>query len=253
MNESPFYKAPYFLQGEELTLVDILVYAVLVRHANSEGKSCYPSLNTIIDYCSYQETDKNGNKVFLPDGTAKMIRLKIDALHGSFERLKRAHKILSITYVPGSSNQYEILIPSNYSKIHDSFLRLDLPPFVKGYLIGFLQFSMEKDTGLAKCWLSNEELAEYLHTSPKTISKAQMILKQEGYLTMKKTNFIETDGSFLVKWEKTIDLKKLQIDDLYVKLEQIEKQSGKTARDVDVLKHQMNSVIKFLTQYGLTD
>lgn len=151
MNESPFYKAPYFLQGEELTLVDILVYAVLVRHANAEGKSCYPSLDRIIDYCSYQERDLEGNKVFLADGSPKMIKLKTDALHGSFERLKRAHKIISITYKPGFSNQYEILIPVNYSKVHDSFLRLDLPPFVKGYLIGFLQFSKNKETGFAQC------------------------------------------------------------------------------------------------------
>lgn len=160
----------HLIKEEDITPMDLLVYVSIKRYANSETKSCFPSLETIKDNCG----------------------LSIPTIRNNIANLEKAGYIKVIrSTVKGKSNQY---IFEDYDKFepfsYDFLDKKDLTSKEKAYILATQQF-MYKENGEGKLCITDTELSKKIKWSINTIKKYDKELIKKNYLIIAKTNAID--------------------------------------------------------------
>lgn len=144
---------------------DLLIYMSIKTHMGYESKECYPSLATISKNSGYS----------------------INTIRKSIEVLVE-NKYISIRK-EGRKNVYKFNPYKNFEPFSDEFLESDkLETNEKAYMIAAQQFLIKDQKGIGKTTYSNEELADKLNISSKTISRMDKSLEKKGFLNIIKTN-----------------------------------------------------------------
>lgn len=151
------------LNKDGLEPKDLLVYAILKKYMNNETKECFPSLATL----------------------SKDIGYSINTIRNSLSLLQE-NNYISIRR-EGKKNIYKFNPHKNFEPFSYEFLNFDLEPNEKAYVLASQQFLFKDQKGIGKTTYTNEEMADKLNISSRTISRLDTSLVQKGYLNIVKT------------------------------------------------------------------
>lgn len=163
----------HLIKEENITPMDLLVYANIKRYANSKTKSCFPSLETIKNDCG----------------------LSIPTIRNNIANLEKAGYIKVIrSKEKGKSNQYIFEDYDKFEPFSYEFLdKKDLTPKEKAYILATQQY-MYKDNGEGKICMTDSELSEKINWSINTIKKYDKELAKKNYLVVVKTAAIDPES-----------------------------------------------------------
>lgn len=212
------------LEYETLKIGDRLVYSAIKKYMNKDTLTCYPKLETIADDCQC---------------TQNFVKLA----------LKRLEEIgwIKVTRRPGTSSMYTFLKPNKFEMFSDEFFKLDLDYKLKDYYIQLQQYLL-KDCINERAYIrySNNEIAEKLHMSLRTVQKYNLELKRKGIIEENFTSLIKPEtGCEII--EKTFNLSKLQQAFLY-KLAEHEEAIKENKEDIKSLKAEVAELRKQIKQ-----
>ena len=150
-------QVPDPVKKTKLKPFDKLVYANLRRHMDKDTYECFPTIRRIASECGCTEK----------------------RITNSIKRLIEAGDIIKIQRV-GRSNLYKFnKLSKNFEMFTNEFLdQKDVTPEEKAYLIG-LQSQTYKDGGFAMTSKSNEEIAEALNMSTRSVQQYNKSLKEK--------------------------------------------------------------------------
>lgn len=215
------------LEYEKLKIGDRLVYSAIKRYMDKETLTCYPKLETIADDCQC---------------TVNFVKLAI----------KRLVEIgwITVTRRPGTSSLYTFLRPDKYEMFSDEFFKLDLDYKLKDYYIQLQQYLL-KDCINERAYIryTNNEIAEKLHMSLRTVQKYNLELKRKGIIEECFTSLINPNTGCQII-EKNFNLTTLQQAFLY-KLAEHEVAIKETKDDVQTLKNKVAELEKQVKQLTL--
>ena len=214
------------LEYEKLKIGDRLVYSAIKKYMNKDTLSCYPRLDTIAADCQC---------------STNFVKLAV----------KRLEEIgwIKVTKRPGTSSMYTFLKPDKFEMFSDEFFKLNLDYKLKDYYIQLQQYLL-KDCINEKAYIrySNNEIAEKLHMSLRTVQKYNLELKNAGIIEETMTTLVNQDSGCQII-EKSFNLTKLQQAFLY-KLAEHDAAIKETKDDVQTLKDkvaELENKIKQLT------
>ena len=168
-----------------LTPQDLLIYLSIKRYMNNETKEAFPSLLTI----------------------SKVSGASINTIRKGIENLKREGYIE--TYKRGRSQIYKFIKYTNFEPFSYEFLdKEDLSFTEKAYLVASQQY-MFKNDGVGKLYLTNKELSKRINLSEPTISKCNKSLEKKDYLSIIKTDKVDSLTGLKIN-EKVFHLNELE-------------------------------------------
>lgn len=185
-------QVPDSVKETKLKPFDKLVYANLRKYMNKDTYECFPTVRRIAAECGCTEW----------------------RVTNSINRLIEAGDIIKTQRI-GRSNVYKFnKLSKNFEMFTNEFLdQKDTTPEEKAYLIG-LQSQTYKDGGFAMTTKSNEEIAEALNISTRSVQQYNKSLKEKQIIVEMKTAIIDAAG--YNRTVKAIDLAKVCQAVLYV-------------------------------------
>lgn len=191
-NKKPHVQVPDPVKETKLKPFDKLVYANLRKYMNKDTYECFPTIRRIASECGCTEKRVTNS-----------IERLIEA--GDIEKTKRI----------GRSNVYKFnKLSKNFEMFTNDFLdQKDTTPEEKAYLIG-LQSQTYKDGGFAMTTKTNEEIAEALNISTRSVQQYNKSLKEKQIMVEMKTAILDAAG--YNRTVKAIDLAKVCQAVLYV-------------------------------------
>lgn len=185
-------QVPDSVKETKLKPFDKLVYANLRKYMNKDTYECFPTVRRIAAECGCTER----------------------RVTNSINRLIEAGDIIKTQRI-GRSNVYKFnKLSKNFEMFTNEFLdQKDTTPEEKAYLIG-LQSQTYKDGGFAMTTKSNEEIAEALNISTRSVQQYNKSLKEKQIIVEMKTAIIDAAG--YNRTVKAIDLAKVCQAVLYV-------------------------------------
>jgi len=148
----------------KLSPKDLLVYATIKSHVNKITKSCFPSLSTIA----------------AESGISRPTVIK------SIKSLKEAEYIS--VRIEGRKNIYSFSSYKNFEPFSMDFLKSEINPNIKAFLIASQQFMFKDIKGFGKMSYSDAELSKIINIDRHTVAKYNKELEDKGLLTTVKTN-----------------------------------------------------------------
>lgn len=148
-----------------LTPKDLLVYVTIKSFMNKNFNACYPSLDTIVER----------------SGVSKPTVRKSIALLEAEDYLYVTKDGRKNIYTFNPCKTFE---PFSYEFIKDK----NIDPNVKAYIIASQQLMFKDKEGFGKMTYSSSELAPLINLDKRTIDKYDIMLKQQGLLSIIKTN-----------------------------------------------------------------
>lgn len=212
------------LEYKTLKVGDRLVYSAIKKYMNKDTLTCYPRLETIADDCQCSQN---------------LVK----------SALKRLEEIgwIKVTRRPGTSSIYTFLKPDKFEMFSDEFFKLDLDYKLKDYYIQLQQYLL-KDCINERAYLrySNNEIAEKLHMSLRTVQRYNLQLKNKGIVEETITSLINPKtGCEII--EKTFNLSKLEQAFLY-KLAEHDEAIKENKEDIKSLKAEVAELRKQIKQ-----
>ena len=191
-NKKPHVQVPDPVKETKLKPFDKLVYANLRKYMNKDTYECFPTIRRIASECGCTEKRVTNS-----------IERLIEA--GDIEKTKRI----------GRSNVYKFnKLSKNFEMFTNDFLdQKDTTPEEKAYLIG-LQSQTYKDGGFAMTTKTNEEIADALNISARSVRKYNKSLKEKQIMVEMKTDILDAAG--YNRTVKAIDLTRVWQAVLYV-------------------------------------
>lgn len=195
-----------------LTSKDWYIYAHIRRHMDKDTMQAFPSMETI----------------------KKESGCALNTIRKSLASLVKEGAI-TITRTPNKSNIYTFTtLEKDFERYTFEFLDKDWSPELKGHVMGVLANSYkDPDTGFAYTMKTQEELAESMHTSVRTIRRRNQEMRNEGILT-ELSSYKRDNVTGLQKTVNAIDLAKVCQAVLYVN-----KKVDKNTEDIEHLKKQL--------------
>ena len=216
------------LEYKTLKIGDRLVYSAIKKYMNKDTHTCYPSLDIIAEDCKCTQ----------------------GFIKGALSRLQEIGWI-KVTKRPGLPNLYTFISPDKikFEIFSDDFYKLDLDFRIKDYYIQLQQYLL-KDYINERAYLrfTNQEIAEKLQISLRTVQRYNLELKNAGILSEQITDLVNPDTGCQII-EKNFNLTKLQQAFLY-KLAEHDAAIKENKDDIKTLKSkvaELENKIKQLT------
>lgn len=201
-----------------LKIGDRLVYCALKRYMNKDTFSSYPKIETIAEDC--------GCSV----GFVKL----------SVERLIKVGW-LKVTRRPGASNVYVFTRPEKFEMFSDDFFKLDLDYRLKDFYIQLQQYLLKDPVNnRAYIRLTNNEIADKLHLSLKTVQKYVYLLKANNIIEERITSLINPETHCEII-EKVFNLSKIEQAFLY-KIVEHDKDIQNAKKDIQETKDEVSEL-----------
>lgn len=143
---------------------DLLIYANIKKYMNNETRECFPSFVTISKDSGYSINTIRNSITLLVSNNYISVRRE------------------------GKKNIYKFNPYKNFEPFSYDFLESNLEANEKAYILAHQQFFIKDKQGLGKTTYTNEEIAEKLNISPRTVSRLDTSLVRKGYLDIVKTN-----------------------------------------------------------------
>lgn len=193
---------------------DLLVYVCIKKYMNKDTKECFPALTTI----------------------SELSGISVPTIRKTIDKLKQL-KYITVRK-EGRKNVYKFNSHKNFEPFSYAFLeKTDLTPNEKAYLIVSQQYMFKDIDGYGKITYTDNELADKVNVSSKTISRVNKTLQEKGYLDIAKTNTRDALTGVPVV-EKMFHLTKLEQAIVFT-LQNHEKRIDKNEQEIDVLKRQV--------------
>jgi len=173
-------------QEAKLIPRDAAVYATIKKYVNYNTGETFVGLETIAQDCNL---------------TVPTVRKSINALKdGGYITVTKK----------GRSNIYKFPNYKNFEPFSYEFLNKgNIDVAEKGYVVVIQQHLFKDMEGYGKTTYSNEQLAEILNISAKTIQRLDKSLMEKGYLTIVKTSAIDKTTGLKIN-EKIFYLNELE-------------------------------------------
>lgn len=203
---------------KELDPKDLLIYVCIKKFMDKKTKTCYPSLDTIVDL----------------SGVSK------PTVRKSIEKLKEL-KYIEV-FKEGRKNKYKFNSYKNFEPFsYDFLMKNDLTPGEKALIIASQQYMFKDVEGFGKITYSNLELSDKINMSYNTIVKYSKSLKDKGYLDIIKTNKKDSQSGIFVQ-EKLFHLDALGQAIVFT-LQNHEERIENIESNTDLIKRQMQILI----------
>lgn len=204
---------------------DLLIYATIKSHLNKITKTCFPSLSTI----------------------AKESGISRPTVIKSIEALKKAGYI-SVT-LEGRKNIYSFSPYKNFEPFSFEFLKLEMNPNIKAFLIASQQFMFKDIEGFGKMSYSDSELAKKVNIDRHTVSKYIKELEDSEFLTTIRTNNRDPITGIQIN-EKFFHLNELgqaiiwELQKQKEDIEELKSASKSTSKDIKLLQTEVDRLKK---------
>lgn len=215
-----------------LSSKDWYIYAHIRRHMNKDTMEAFPSLDTIKKEtgCALQ-TIRKSILALEKEGAIKV------------KRKCNAPNVYTFTKLEEDFERYTF-----------EFLDKEWSPELKGHVMGVLANSYkDPTTGFAYTMKTQEELADSMHTSVRTIQRRNKEMRNEGILT-ELTSYKRDETTGLQRTVGAIDMAKVCQAVLYVNekvekntedIEQLKKQLQWAMREINKLKEEKATTVEF--------
>lgn len=150
--------------NDDINPKDLLVYTAIKRFMNKETKSCFPSINTIVE--------KSG--VSKPTVLKSIIKLQ----NANYIKIGKMGRSNLYTF-----NSYKSFEPFSY----DFLDRTDLSTGEKSIIVAEQQLMFKENEGFGKITYTDLELSHKINMSYNSIVKYHKSLEKKGFLTTIKT------------------------------------------------------------------
>lgn len=215
-----------------LSSKDWYIYAHIRRHMNKDTMEAFPSLDTIKKEtgCALQ-TIRKSILALEKEGAIKV------------KRKCNAPNVYTFTKLEEDFERYTF-----------EFLDKEWSPELKGHVMGVLANSYkDPTTGFAYTMKTQEELADSMHTSVRTIQRRNKEMRNEGILT-ELTSYRRDETTGLQRTVGAIDLAKVCQAVLYVNekvekntedIEQLKRQLQWAMNEINKLKEEKSTIVEF--------
>lgn len=198
---------------------DLLIYVCIKKFMNKDTKEAFPSQQTVAD---------------LAGVSRPTVKKSVDLLvkYGYMSIRKEGRKNIY------KFNSYKNFEPFSY----DFLEKEDLDSSEKALIVASQQ-KMYKDTeGYGKITMSDEDLADHLNVSTKTLTRVHKSLVKKGYLDLVKTNIKDPITGLYIN-EKLYHLNELEQAIVFT-LQNHEDRLDKNETDIKNLQYQMDMILK---------
>jgi len=206
-------------RGTDLSPKDLLIYVCIKKHQNKVTKTCFPSIETIMELSS----------------SSKPTVLK------SIKTLKELGYI-EVTK-DGRKNVYHFNPYKNFEPFSLEFLEMkNLTANEKAYIVATQQYMFKDLEGFGKLTYTDTKLAEIINLSYNTVVKHNKSLAEKGYLDIIRTGVKDKDTGLMIN-EKIFHLNELE-QAIVFKLQNHEDRLDKTDLKIDTMALQLDIVLK---------
>ncbi len=198
---------------------DLLIYVSIKRHQNSQTKKAYPALTTI---CAESGAS-------------------INSVRKSIENLKKAGYI-TVDKIKGknvySFSEYKTFEPFSYDFLDHKELSFE----EKSYILASQQYMYKDIEGEGKISLTNDELANKINVTERSVIKYNNSLERKGYLVKCQSNLRDLETG-CKKEIKIFDLNKMMQGIVWV-LKNHEERITNNEEEINKLKEEVKSLKK---------
>ena len=217
--------------NDDINPKDLLVYTTIKRYMNKETKSCFPSINTIVE----------------KSGVSKPTVLK------SIDKLQKANYI-KVGKI-GRNNLYTFNSYKNFEPFSYEFLdRTDLTTGEKALIVAEQQLMFKDNEGFGKISYTDLELSNKINMSYNSIVKYHKSLEKKGFLTTVKTAAKDSATGIAIN-EKIFHLNELGQAIIWAlqkheeDINQLKEKTESTAKDVDLLMKEIKRLNDRLDEF----
>lgn len=206
-------------KDEEVKPKDLLIYVCIKKFMNKDTKEAFPSQQTIAELAGLSRPT---------------VKKSIEVLkkYGYISERKEGRKYVY------KFNSYRNFEPFSY----DFLEKEDLDASEKALILASQQKMFKDVEGYGKITMSDEDLADHLNVSTKTIARVNKSLVKKGYLDLIKTNIKDPITGLYIN-EKLYHLNELEQAIVFT-LQNHEDRLDKNEEDIKNIKKQMDMLIR---------